>query len=286
MVSDGPRRGGPPGGGELPWQVQIGMEMRAARDLAAAANDTATGVSAQLAEALPRLGDIEDRLTALAGALETDGDDASAPVPGTPALRWSRLPPDLALTAWEALADWVARVLNGDYRLSRVELPDCWPVHPRAVRELAWLRTSYLAASTGRARPDVVADWHGRWLPLALSNLAAAIDQRECAPGRHRLTDEERRRHEEALDEADRTGQPEPPLTTQTGPDRPRYLPHRFPPRRSYDQHPPWQDPAARPRPRSLDDDTPPPASTRDCWWEYYLDARDADLAQRRRAAP
>lgn len=287
MSSDGPPppRGGAPGGGaqgesERLWQVRIGQEVRQVRDQAADASRQAGLVAGQVAEILPRLDDVQTGLAALSGVLAAAGgeqDDETGPLSLTPALRWSQLSRDDTLAGWEALSGWVVEVLHGDYRLTRVELPDCWPVHPRAVRELAWLRTSHLTAAQPRTRPDVVAEWHTRWLPAALGNLATAIDPRECAPGRHRLTEEERRQHELAIDDAARSGQPARPVSAETGPDRPRYLPDRFPPRRSYDPDP---FTGSTTRPQSLDPDTPPPSSSPDCWWEYYLDARDADLSR------
>ncbi|MDN5915946.1 MAG: hypothetical protein L0I76_12685 [Pseudonocardia sp.] len=262
--------------------MEIGLELRRVRDRATDASRQVGEVANQVSEMLPRLGDVEDGLAAVAGALEGAAgreDDESGPIALTPALRWSGLSEQEAVSGWEALGGWVATVLNSEYRLTRVELPDCWPVHPRAVRELAWLRTCHVAAAAPRTRPDVVAEWHVRWLPAALNNLAAAIDPRECAPGRHRLTEEERRLHEIDLGKAMSAGEAEPPVTSETGPDRPRYLPGRFPPRRSHDPDSYGRDTTTGPQ--SLDHETPAPPSSPEYWREYYLEARDADLLLR-----
>lgn len=287
MSSDGPAfpppgNGGGSGGSRgsgRSWQVEMGLEIRRVRDQATDASRQVADVANMVSEMLPRLGDVEDGLAAIAGAFESGagaGDDESGPVALTPAFRWSALSEEEAVAGWEALGGWVATVLNAEYRLTRAELPDCWPVHPRAVRELAWLRTCHVAAAAPRTRPDVVAEWHVRWLPAALHNLATAIDPRECAPGRHRLTEEERRLHEIALKNAARDGQAEPFLTVETGPDRPRYIPGRFPPRRSDDANSYGLDTTTHPQ--SLDHETPAPPSSPEQWREYYLEARDADL--------
>ncbi|AEA28881.1 hypothetical protein Psed_6810 (plasmid) [Pseudonocardia dioxanivorans CB1190] len=285
MTSDGP--GPPPTGADgagrgRPFAVQVGEQLR---ELTQKVGET-SGHVAELADYVsrlsPRVDDLEVGVAGLAGAVEAAGgvggpDDDDEALSLTPALRWSQLDPGARHAAWDALGAFVADVLNRDYRLSRGELPDCWPVHPRAVRELAWLRTLHVDSSAPDTRPDLVAEWHVRWLPAALTNLAAAIDGRECAPGKHRLTEEERRQHHEQLDAAERRGDPPPLLTSDTAPDRPRYLPERFPPRRSYDDDAHLD--AARSGPPLLDQATPPPVSSRDCWWDYFLDARRADTA-------
>lgn len=225
----------------------------------------------------PRVDDLDTSVAALASALEAhgagDGDDPALEL--TPATRWSQLSRQDKHAAWDALGGWVAEVLTPDYRLTRVELPDCWPAHPRAVRELAWLRTLHIATTATGVRPEIVAEWHTRWLPGAITNIAMTVDPRECAPGRHRLTEHERRQHEIALEDAAREGRMAPELTDERGPDRPRYLPERFPPRRNDDA---LFAPGGPTRPSSLDAATPPPPSTPDDWREYFLDARLADI--------
>lgn len=290
MTSDGPA--GPPepnpsSGRARPSETArwaaVGDELRALRrngdDSAARVRE----LTDELSRLLPRVDELDTGLAELSGmvaAAGRGGDGADpAQVPGrdlTPAIGWSELAPQARQAAWDALGDWVADVLNHEYRLSRAELPDCWALHPRAVRELAWLRTLHRDCAAADTRPDQVAEWHTRWLPAAITNLAAAIDPRECVPGRHRLTEDEQRAHETALDAAARNGDPPPALTTETGPDRPRYRPECFPPRRSSDH----SYATTSQRPRALDAATPAPASIRDDWWELFLDARLADLGQ------
>lgn len=286
MTSDGPTEppeNRPPGdrpdpGGEPRHRraLEFGEQLRRidlrTRETAEQLADVADNVS----QVIPRVSDLEEQVAGIAGALEAiPGTGTADPALAlTPAIGWSQLPAGDRGTAWDTLGMWVDQILTGDYELDRVQLPDCWPVHRRAVRELAWLRTLHVAAAAPQTRPDVVAEWHTRWLPTALINIATAIDPRECAPGRHRLTEAERRAHEDALEQAQTTGAHPPVLTTEDGPGRPRYLPDWFPPRRSGDDGPRRDSP----RPRSLDKDTPPPPSSRECWWPYFLDARLADI--------
>ncbi len=281
-------RGGrvPPGG--RPLLVELHTEMRAFRADLSETQSRARAATSEIAELLPRVGDLETTLGVLLGRLDGllpagDADnDTAGPAPvSTPAMGWAELSTADAATAWQALGDWVAGTLCGSYWLTRVQLPDCWPVHPRAVLELAWLRTMYLVAVAHAARhPGSVAEWHTRWLPATITNLATTIDPLECAPGRHRLTEYERGQHEDALDKALRAESPAPTVTTETGAGRPRYLPDRFPPRRDRFVGPPRE--ARVTRPESLDPQTSPaPRSTRDCWLDYYHDAVAEDLARR-----
>lgn len=291
MTSDGP---GPPSGGERPapgaarpWAVQAGEQLRQVQrqlDATTRQSDETAGHVAEIADILgrmsPRLDDVEQAVAALGGAVEAAatgaGDAEDAALALTPALRWSQLDRGGKHAAWDALAGFVSEVLNNDYQLTRLELPDCWPVHPRAVRELAWLRTLYVSSSAVGVRPELVAEWHVRWLPAAVTNLAVAIDRRECAPGKHRVTEEERRRYDDTVNEASSAGRQPPALTIERGANRPRYFPDRFPPLRGHDS-----SYGARPtRIALLDAETPAPPSRPEYWWEYFLDARMADIGE------
>lgn len=295
MTSDGP---GPPQGGDRlgsgerrPWAVVVGEQLRQVQrqlDATARQGDETAGHVAEIADILgrmsPRLDDVEQGVAALGGAVEAAatgagaGDAQDEALSLTPALRWSQLDRNAKHAAWDALAGFVSEVLNSDYQLSRLELPDCWPVHPRAVRELAWLRTLYVSSSAVGTRPELVAEWHVRWLPAAITNLAIAIDRLECVPGKHRLTEEERRQYDDATEQAGAVGQPPPPLTEEGGAARPRYLPAQFPSLRGHD--PSYG--ASTDRPRLLDSETPPPPSRPEHWWHYFLDARMADIGEDR----
>lgn len=241
-----------------------------------------TDVASASSEILPRLDSLDLAVERFGSALEAD----ESRLPGvdrddlTPATRWSKLGREELAAAWTALAEWVSEVLNAEYCLTRVQLPDCWPVHRRAVRELAWLRTLHVGTRAETAVPaEVVGEWHTRWLPAALYNIATAIDPRECAPGRHRVTDAERRRYHQQLVSADDSRGDREPLTTERGVARPRYFPDRVPTRRGRAEDLDSGVGARVEPPPSLDEFTPAPVSQPEHWWEYFLDARLAELA-------
>lgn len=241
-----------------------------------------TNVAADSSEILPRIDALDLAVERVGAALGVDamGNDRADRDDVTPPTRWSKLDREQVTTAWTALAEWVLEVLNGEYRLTRTQLPDCWPVHRRAVRELAWLRTLHVATTGDVAPPaEVIGEWHTRWLPAALHNIATAIDPRECAPGRHRFTDAERRRYHQQLVSAGQGRGSQPVVTTERGPDRPRYHPDRMPPRRGRADDLESTGSRTDEPPPSLDEFTPPPVSEPEHWWEYYLDARLAEIA-------
>jgi hypothetical protein len=75
------------------------------------------------------------------------------------------------------LFDWVETVLRPQYPgyLSEAIRP-CWPNHPEARWELAWLYQLWsLAYLTKRPTPRDVADWHDRWFPSVLRRLSEVM---------------------------------------------------------------------------------------------------------------
>lgn len=267
-----------------------------------------------VAEALPRIKDLEDVHATLAARLDhvdghtgTDADPDTSPAggssrdssdageddpendaehdeapPATPATGWSQMDRVTATAAWEALARFVGEVLHGEYRLTRMQVPDCWPLHPRMVRELAWLRSSYLEAAD--AEPDVPSSsspWHIRALPAFFINTADAIDPRECRPGIHRLTEPEVDAYLGACNAARDAGRPAPEPSTETGAERPRLRPEHFPtrstsPRPRHDPHGQAPAPTARSLPDLLVGSCHP-----DFWLDNYYEASTADLQRR-----
>lgn len=72
------------------------------------------------------------------------------------------------------LHDWVETVLSTQYSGYVADhIRPCWPNHPEAIWELAWLyhlwSTAYLR---NRPTPKDAADWHDRWLPGVLRRLS------------------------------------------------------------------------------------------------------------------
>lgn len=250
---------------------------------------TLTSTTGHVAELLPRVNDLERNLDALAdqvgapaassvGTPGSDGNAAGAedtPVP-TPAMGWDAMDVEVATAAWEALARFVGEVLHAQYRLTRLQLPDCWALHPRLVRELAWLRSSYVDAATLEDEvPTAATPWHVRALPAFFVNTADAVDPRECRPGVHRLTEPEVDAYLSDLTASRDAGRPNPAVSSESGPDRPRLRPEHFPrrstsPRRSNNQPDP---PTARTLPDLLVGSCQPAF-----WLDYYREASAADL--------
>lgn len=147
-----------------------------------------------LGQALPRIDTLGERLGELTGRVDELADAEPAPAPPNPPVYWPELSAERARTEWDRLASWIVDVLEPWYGITRGQLPDCWALHPRAVVTLSWLRTAYVAAYQPTARPDAAAEWHTRWYPAALTDIAAAIPERWCRPGTHGVysTTEER----------------------------------------------------------------------------------------------
>lgn len=209
----------------------VAAELLAMRRDVAETNAVTRESAGLLAEALPRIEGVENAVGALTGRLDAlegaTADDGAAPAGDSEAFAdtapsaldvhgvaakpkgpwcWPLLDPDEAAAAWEALAQWVGEVLGPWYGLTRGQLPDCWPVHRRAVVELSWAHLSYREAFAKNAAPHLAAEWHARWLPGALAGVAAAIDPAECAPSWHRM--DKKARQDELVEQRDRTGEP------------------------------------------------------------------------------
>ncbi|MEJ2865945.1 hypothetical protein [Actinomycetospora flava] len=164
-----------------------------------------------LAEALPRLDTLTSDVAKLRGTVaaltaEAEEEDerqaadlaarravGMAPEPPGP-WAWPILDHDTATAAWDSLARWVGEVFCAWYAPTRGELPDCWPLHRRAVLELTWLRQTHVDAHARHAPGHLAAEWHGRWLPAALAGVAAAIDPEHCPAGRHLIDPRDRTR--------------------------------------------------------------------------------------------
>ena len=241
-----------------------------------------------ISELLPRVDDLETRLRELAEQVtpapeDTDTDTPDRPTP-TPAIGWDDMDHGTARDAWEALARFVGDVLHGRYRLTRLQIPDCWPLHPRLIREIAWLRSSYLdAGALEPALPPAAAPWHTRALPPFLANMVDAVDARECRPGIHRLTEHEVDNHLNAVYAARERGDLAPPPSTETGVDRPRFTPEAFPTRGTAPPRGATSRSGGSLNPPKVN--TLPDLITGSCeprWWlGHYHEASAADLAQR-----
>lgn len=85
------------------------------------------------------------------------------------------------------LSDWVETVLRAqypDYLADQVR--PCWPNHPEARWELAWLYQQWsLAYLARRPAPRDAADWHDRWSPGVLHRLSRVMALCEADCHRH-----------------------------------------------------------------------------------------------------
>jgi hypothetical protein len=90
----------------------------------------------------------------------------------------------------------VLRTQYPDYLASQIR--PCWPNHPEARWELAWLYQLWsLAYLAKRTAPKDAADWHDRWCPGVIRRLSQVMRQCEgiCQrqPGRKATGDSRRR---------------------------------------------------------------------------------------------
>ena len=78
------------------------------------------------------------------------------------------------------LSDWVETVLRTQYpRYLADQIRPCWPNHPEARWELAWLYQLWTHAYlTRRPSPKDAADWHDRWSPGVIRRLSQIM--RRC----------------------------------------------------------------------------------------------------------
>jgi hypothetical protein len=78
------------------------------------------------------------------------------------------------------LYDWVETVLRVQYPdYLNEQVKPCWPNHPEARWELAWLYQLWsLAYLAKRPAPKDAADWHDRWAPGVIRRLSDVM--RRC----------------------------------------------------------------------------------------------------------
>ena len=81
------------------------------------------------------------------------------------------------------LYDWVETVLRPQYSdYLGEQIRPCWPNHPEARWELAWLYQLWsLAYLAKRPAPKDAADWHDRWSPGVIRRLSYVM--RRCGEG-------------------------------------------------------------------------------------------------------
>ena len=77
------------------------------------------------------------------------------------------------------LRDWLEAVLRPQYPgYLAGQIQPCWPNHPEARWELAWLYQLWsFAYLSKRAVPKDAADWHDRWAPGVIRRLGAVMNR-------------------------------------------------------------------------------------------------------------
>lgn len=110
-------------------------------------------------------------------ALLTEQDDAS---PAT--WFWLTMTEQERNEKFSELSDWVETVLRPQYPDYLAEhIRQCWPNHPEARWELAWLYQLWsLAYLPERRAPKDAADWHDRWTPGVLRRLSLVMARCEA----------------------------------------------------------------------------------------------------------
>ncbi|WP_431879059.1 hypothetical protein [Amycolatopsis sacchari] len=271
--------------------------------------DTAvTELSAWASEAGPRIEDQESQLRAHQVRLAEDSDllaeirkdlnTVLEELPRQPKLRpidWRTLPAEDAEKIWLDLGEWVDQELVQVYSVSRELLPDCWPLHPAAVRHVSWLWTLHQHAYLKHASPLTAAEWNTRWHHDALkevknSILRDAVSRRKarCGLGTH---------FGKQLPGSEQLQERLPP-DHQPPPRVPAAVAGPPPGAPGYGQQaaaPPWQQqpqatppfpPPAQPAGESTYSEHDPKSALalRELWWPNLLHAREEDVARRREA--
>lgn len=122
---------------------------------------------------------VEQILAALTAA-----DDAS---PGE--WFWLRMTDHVRDEKFAELSDWVETVFRTQYPdYLADQIRPCWPNHPEARWELAWLYQQWsLTYLAKQPAPKDAADWHDRWSPGVLRRLGQVM--RRCEGDCQRLAD-------------------------------------------------------------------------------------------------
>ena len=107
-------------------------------------------------------------------AILTDNDDVSPA-----AWFWLTMTDHERTKRLSELADWVETVLRKQYPdYLADQIRPCWPNHPEARWELAWLYQLWTRAYLAKQpSPKDAADWHDRWTPGVIRRLSDVMSQ-------------------------------------------------------------------------------------------------------------
>ncbi|NKQ59223.1 hypothetical protein HFP15_40930 [Amycolatopsis sp. K13G38] len=255
--------------------LDLGADLRTVRTEVSGLRADVRETAGLVAEAMPRLEDVENDLAEVKGTLEALTEEE--PEPGNPPVEWPALPAEDAEREWDELAEWVGDTLVPWLQITRSQLPDMWPAHPRAVFELLWLKTCYRQAYMKRSHPTAAAEWHTRWLAAALENVRTAMP----SDWEHRM---------EPNQPPAGQSPPQPPAPGTPPPARPGYQAgggaepwkqQYTPPPAAPQQQPAPQQPAQQPAGYSYGG-WREQLATREHWDQSWQQAKARDIAWRR----
>lgn len=130
---------------------------------------------------------VERRRMAPSGPARTAAPQNARP-PALPVLAtpsWVDMSRDQARAMWNELTEWLRTLLLARYPRRAVVITSCWYRHPEAVEQLTWLHACWRATYRNpQALPRDAAEWHLRYLPAAISQLAQILAA--CRSGGHR----------------------------------------------------------------------------------------------------
>jgi hypothetical protein len=164
--------------GGSPWVAALAIqvsELRHRVDSLTTRMDALTRTQQEHAVVLEGIAELRDQVEKVLTILAEDEEDSAEP--------WFWLTMDEQAREYRLseLYDWVETVLRVQYPdyLTGQILP-CWPNHPEARWEFAWLYQLWQAAYLARrAALKDAADWHDRWSPGVIRRLATVMGRCE-----------------------------------------------------------------------------------------------------------
>jgi hypothetical protein len=145
--------------------------------------DALTSTQRQHAALLNGLAELRSQIDQILAILATQDEDAPA------AWFWLTMPDQECDEKLSELTDWVETVFRTQYPgYLANQIRPCWPNHPEARWELAWLYQQWSQAYLAE-RPALKdgADWHDRWSPGVIRRLSKVMSLCEgvcqLAPG-------------------------------------------------------------------------------------------------------
>jgi hypothetical protein len=162
--------GSPRGGGGSPSVAALAVEVDALRRNVEALSGQVNVVARTQEEqgtVLEGIAELRRQVEKIAALLSDDGQ------PSPSSWFWLTMDGQAREEKLSELHDWAETVLRTQYPgYLAGQLRPCWPDHPEARWELAWLYQLWSSAYLSkRPAPKDAADWHDRWLPGAIRRL-------------------------------------------------------------------------------------------------------------------